>query len=267
MPSDEELLNFRVGIRGMLLIGNFNDLSVEGQVHPGMQKRLMYSVPEIESTLTELVNNMRTISPGEREEIKTALHDEPDLGDRILASLDLEARSAGVTSRRRRQLNRMGKRVMNRLKHSPVMLINEYVSKFDKMNANINSDLEMEYLLKQKLGEEEYNARYGKAERAAIKWQNSNLSDMPIGYRSMKDEIYEENPSEKSNKSKYSTGLKVLGIGAIITAVGWLLIGLTGGTDAGIVLGLGMGVTIGPITILVALFILLVQALKRDPKK
>ena len=62
-------------------------------------------------------------------------------------SLELEAKSIGIPSRRMRQMRRMGNRIIKRINHSPDMLINEYVSKCEKMMALDDSDLDMELLL------------------------------------------------------------------------------------------------------------------------
>ena len=37
LPSEKDARLFRQGMRSLLLAGSFGDLSVEGQVHPGMQ--------------------------------------------------------------------------------------------------------------------------------------------------------------------------------------------------------------------------------------
>lgn len=258
-PKDIDLVNFRAGLRSMLLVGNFGDLSIKGQVHPGMQRRMLYSATEINSTLMESTNFLKSMTPVSRTEIKFAFHDEPDLGDRILDSLELEAKSIGVPTRRQRQMRRMGSRIIKRLKHSPDMLINEYLSKCEKLNSIDDSEIDSELFLKKQMGDTEYKTRFQKAENAALQWQKSGLPEIPIGYKPIKVPDEDEKPSLEKKDNRYREGKRALGIGAIVTSVGWLLIAITGGW-AGIILG----ITVGPLIILIALIMLLAQASKKS---
>jgi len=260
-PSNRDLLSFQSGMRSLLLVGNFSDLSLRGQVHPGMQKRLFYSAPEINSSLSELTIRIKSMSLEDRSEIQKALIEEPDLGDRILESLDLEARAVGIPIRRRKQMNRIGNRIIKRLKHSPDMLINEYIAKYDKLTTLDKTDFDYEHLLKKQIGEEEYNKRYNQAEFEAIEWQKQNLIDQPVGYKSLKVIQRDDDLPEEKEQNYYRKGLMTLGVGAIVTAAGWILIAITGG-----VAGLIMGVTLGPLIILIALIMLLVKAIQKPRK-
>jgi hypothetical protein len=257
-PSKSDLLNFQSSMRGLLLVGNFSDLSLKGQVHPGMQKRLLYSAPEINSSLSEMTNSIRSMSMEDKSDIQRALYEEPDLGDRIMESLDLEARAVGVPVRRRKQMKRMGNRIIKRLKHSPDMLINEYITKYDKLTDLDKSDYDHEHIIKKQIGEEAYYKRYTQVENKALEWQKKNLIDQPIGYKPLKGiRRYEDLPDE-NEQNYYRKGLRALGLGAIITAVGWIIIAISGGG-----VGLILGVTLGPFIILIALIMLLILAIKK----
>ena len=267
-PDRIDLDHFKSGIRSLLLVGNFGDLSVQGQVHPGMQKRLQYSAYEINSTFLDLKDKLKSMPAISRDEIKLALEEEPELGDRVLESLELEAKAIGVPSRRIKQMRRMGNLIVKRLNHSPDMLINEYVSKCEKLNSIDDSEIDKERFMKKLLGEEEFNIRFLKAEKAALDWQKSEIPDIPIGYRALKTLEDDDKPSGVKKEKRYKKGTRALGVGAILTAAGWLLIGI-GQAGAGFLLaiGVGLGVTVGPLIILIALIMLLVIALKKPSDK
>lgn len=262
-PTETEQNFFRSGFRSLLLVGNFGSLPVKGQVHPWMQKRMMYSAPEVNFTVTTSCDILRNLSDESKEDIRTALMDDPDLGDQILDALELEARSIGVPSARRRQMKVMGSRIIRRLRHSPEMFIDEYLKKTEKMLLAGNSDEAMEHLLKTQVGEAEYLTLKNTAENAALEWNQLDIPDLPVGYKPVITEQDEKSTGENSDLKKRK-GLRLLGIGAIVTAVGWLIIAIAGGSALEGVgaLGIVLGVTLGPILILIALIILLIKAIK-----
>ena len=115
------------------------------------------------------------------------------------------------------------------------------------------------------MGEEAFKTRLAEAESASRRWQEMELQEIPIGYQALQIQEEKEEPSD----DRYEKGKRILKAGAIMTAGGWLLIGiaLAGGPETvlfSIIGGLGViaGVTVGPITMMVALVVLLVQALK-----
>ncbi len=263
-PTENEQNYFRSSLRSLLLIGNFGDLPVKGQVHPWMQKRMIYSAPEITDTVSNSLDILRNMPDKAKEDIRCALNENPELGDCILESLDLDAKSIGVPSGRRRQMRVMGKRIIRRLSHSPEMFIDEYVRKAEKLMAANSSDEDLERLVKSQIGEEEYSTRLNEAEIAALRWRELDIPDSPVGYNPV-GTIQENNkPPDEEIDLRKRKGLRLLGIGAILTAVGWLIIALSSelafeGIGA---LGVVLGITIGPILILSAIIILITQSVK-----
>ena len=82
-PSEKDAQFFRQGMRSLLLVGNFGDLSIAGQVHPGVQKRLQYSAPEMDVAVSGTTDHMKSLSPTARVDIQSALREDPTLGDRV----------------------------------------------------------------------------------------------------------------------------------------------------------------------------------------
>lgn len=258
-PSQTEARLFRQGMRSLLLAGNFGDLSVAGQTHPGVQKRLNYSAPEMDSTVFGMMDRMESLSPTARADMKAAIREDPNLADRVLEAIDNETVAVGVPTRRRLQLRVMGKHIVTRLKHSSDMLIDEYVTKCRKVAAQPGSPAELQRLMATRLGEKAFKARLLEVENAARRWQAIGVKEVPIGYELLQEKGAE---SEEESDKWYRKGKRMLGIGAITTGVGLVLIAIGGGLDNDdnplVVPGVILGVTVGPIMILIGLITLLI---------
>lgn len=261
-PTKTEEDFFRSSLRTLLLIGNSGDLPIKGQVHPWMQKRLHYSAPEISYSITSSIDMLKNMSDETMEDIRSALSDNPDLGDSIMEALDLEAQSIGVSAARRRQMRIMGKRINRRLKHSPDMLINEYVKKADKLLLTSNSDEALEQLLRAQVGEDNYSTSRKEAEAASLHWNKLDIPDIPVGYKPIITEQDDNKQSKEKNNLKNKKALTLLGIGGVATALGWIIIAVSGG-----VFGLVLGITLGPLLILIALIMLIVSSSKSGKSK
>ena len=253
IPSENEALIFRKSMRSLLLVGNFGDLSVDGQVHPGVQRRLNYSAPEIDSVMQDIVNELKSLSPEDLADIKLALSRDRNLGERVLEAIHLETKTIGVPARRRHQLRVMGKRILRRLKHSPGLLIDEYVSKYEKLADLSESESGQDMRPSDRIKE----TRILQAKEAALRWEKMHPKETPIGYNRLQEDT-------DDTDEKYRKRWRTLGIGAIITATGWLLIAITGGIDddyeglGGV--GVVLGVTVGPILMLIGLIIGIVRS-------
>ncbi|MYA98095.1 hypothetical protein F4X90_00220 [Candidatus Poribacteria bacterium] len=251
---------FRQSMRSLLLVGNFGDLSVAGQVHPGMQKRLHYSAPEMDAAVQGTVNQMKSLSPTARADIQSALRENPTLGDQTLEAMDLEAAAVGASNRRRKQLHVIGQHIIDRLKHSSDMFINEYVAKCEKLTVVSGSAAETQRFMAARIGQAAFKARLKEAENAARYWQRQDLEDIPIGYQLVTNEgINDENsPDDASQEQRepqqlpkteniarqsgsepsdgwYRTGLFMLGISGVVFVGGLGLIAIGGGDmDTGV---------------------------------
>ncbi len=259
--QDARLL--RQGMRTLLLAGNFGDLSVAGQVHPGVQQRLQYSASEIDSTTLGLMDHLQSLSPAARANMQSALRQDAKLGDRVLEAIDLEASSVGVPIRRRLQLRTMGKHIIGRLQHSSDMFIDEYVTKSQKILSQPGSAAETQRLMAAHMGEPTFKVRRQEAENAARRWQAMELQEIPIGYQSLEKEDTSEEKSGEESDSWYRAGNRLLGFGTVTTIVGWLIIALGAGigSDGLLIIGLIPGVTVGPLAFLLGLVTILLGGL------
>ena len=262
IKQDEDLL--RGSLRSLLLAGNFGDMSLEAQVHPGVQSRLKYSAAEVDSTMEGVLDKLRSFSSEDCLQLKQDLSDHPELTEQVLEALDMEAAAVGTHKRRRRKLQRIGKRVLKRLKHSPQNLIEDCLAKCDKLVKRFDSDDEMQKFMAANMGKKVFRTKVEKAEKAAMRWQEMQMDNEVPGYQP--NVILREHGKvldPQTEVKKENKGLKLLGIGLILTAAGWLFIAI-GGEGVLMTIGVVAGVTVGPILILIALIMLLLRALKKS---
>ena len=260
--GEDDARLFRQAMRSLLLVGNFRELSVEGRSHPGVQKRLRYSSPEIDSAAAGVLDRMKSMSPTARADLQLALRTDPTLGERVLKAIEFEASAVGAPARRRRELLELGSYVIGRMQHSSDVFVDEYIDKYERLAARSGSVAEMERFMAARLGRAAFQARVREAEQAARGWRTEGVRDVPIGYvLDAAGDVAGMIGREAEEQAWYSRGLKVLGVGAATTAVGWLLItiGDDGGLDVNdiFLVGTVLGITVGPITMLVGLCILL----------
>lgn len=257
-PDESEEKFFRANLRSLMLVGSFSDLPIKGQVHPWMQKRMMYSAAEMELSVNNSFNMLKNMSEEAKEDIRTALTEDTSLGRRILDTLDLEAQAIGVPSARRRHLKIMGRRIIRRLRHSPGMFIDEYVHKTEKLMLASNSDEALEKMFRMQVGEARYSTCLKEAESTALEWEKLNIPDMAVGYGLITDDQENDEEPKEPSKPKRIKGMRLLGIGAVTTAVGLLLMAAV---PALLWPGVILGITIGPVLIILALIIILISAI------
>ena len=258
-PREGDTLLFRKSMRSLLLVGNFGDLSIAGQVHPGVQKRMKYSTPEMTGAVMDVVQKMASMSTDERTTLKNALREKPELVERIVEAIDYEAVAVGAPLRRRMQLRVMSRRILRRMKQSPDLFIDEYVTKAKKIMSQPVADDDMERIMVARIGSEAFEKRIKEAETAMLHWQQLGVEDVPIGYDLLLDDDETDEPSD----AWYRKGLKSLGLGLKITLIGGALIGLgalLNETPIFLVPGVILGVTVGPIILVVGLITVILGA-------
>lgn len=261
--GEDDARLFRQTMRSLLLVGNFRDLSVEGRTHPSVQTRLRYSAPEIDSAAAGVLDRMKSMSPTARADLQLALRTDPALGERVLKAIEFEASAVGAPARRRRELLELGDYVIGRMQHSSDVFVDEYVDKYEKLAARSGSVAEMERFMAARLGRAAFQARVREAEQAAHGWQTEGIRDIPIGYvLDVTGDVAGMVGQEAEEQAWHSRGLYVLGVGAATTAAGWLLLAIgdiDNAFDGDLLATVGVvaGITVGPLTMLAGLLLLL----------
>lgn len=223
----------RKTLLSLYMAGMFGDLPVENQLHPGMQDRLWAAQPAMDEALAEMTDFVHRQTPEQLARVRMTLQTRPDVLRDISRMVDTEAERVGVSEARRAQLRAMFTDVGWRIENQPPgLIVDEYVSKVERVTASDIEDAARQRWL---------TARYGEE----IFWQ----------------------AEESLRQRRISRGLKAMGIGALLFLAGVALVSASGGdvtsndNDALLWIGLVPGITAGSIFFVVGFIILLVGAM------
>ena len=112
------------------------------------------------------------------------------------------------------------------------------------------------------MGEDNYSTSRKEAEAASLHWNKLDIPDIPVGYKPIITEQDDNKQSKEKNNSKNKKALILLGVGGVATAIGWIIIAISGGMAGAI-----LGITLGPLLILIALIMLIASASKSGKSK
>lgn len=217
----------RASMQSLFLTGMFSDLSVEGQVHPGMQRRVIAAMPTMDQAVDGMEAFLRSRDETDMGAVRAALH-EWDAGVRLAAVIDKEAARIGLSEWRRAQTRSMFAHAEWRLRTQPASLIvGESLARVEKLSATDLTAASKQRALAARLGE-------------AAFWQHV---------------------AERANRdARVGRGGKVLGYGVIVFAAGGLIVA-AGGFPGVFVM------TAGVIMIIVGLIMLAANAGKKPAEQ
>lgn len=214
IKNGEDLL--RKNVRSLMLVGSFSDLPEEGRAYPGMQRRLIHGMNEMDDAMIGMHNAMKALTPTERVEIGRALKADPDLGMKIIGALDAQAAQSGISTERRLHLRTLASQACTRIKQSTSMFIDEYVAKTEKIMARPLDPDDIQRRLIASLGEKEFFALRDRHDRYVERWQIAQSGDPASADGSW---------VQKPNEAKLERASTVLTVGGILLGVG-LLVGV-----------------------------------------
>lgn len=140
--------------RSILLVGSVHDLSEEQRAHPAVQQKLQDSMGEFDEAMLGMTGVLEGWSKTERSDISRALREDPELGMRIMGAIDAEAGAVGISATRRVHLRSISARVCGRLRQSPDLLVDEYLTKVNKVIARHGGQAEGQRRAATALGEQ-----------------------------------------------------------------------------------------------------------------
>lgn len=286
----------RQALGAILLTGSFHDLAPEDQVHPGMQQRMRANMGLLDEAVLGMNAHLTSLTPTQRADVSAALHQDPDLGLRIIGAIDQEAAAAGVTMGRRTQLRSIAAQACMRLRQSPSMLIEEYAHKVEKVQGRDGSVEQFERQLAAQMGQEAFLAHKERLTLAQAKWQLAlaqddgatppapqelsppppppPIGDAPVRGGEDRGDLREREPAgdeqrdlrdESAPKSK--PGATLLTVGGILLGCGLLaggggvLMAVTSGGSGWIIPGLIL-ITVGALLIIGGLVVLIIGAVQ-----
>ncbi|MDC3954631.1 hypothetical protein [Polyangium jinanense] len=242
-PKQEKLV--RKTLRSLLLVGSFNDLPEEARVHPGMQARMWNGMGEMDEAMLGMTSELEALTPTERADIGLRMRKDPGLGMRIVEAIDEDAAKAGISMERRLHLRSIAAEACARMKQSTPLLIDEYVTKVNKVAARPATAAEFERRLVAQMGEDAFFQLRERTEMHARRWNVASTdptNDANGPYAPKSD------PHQRSS-TVLSVGGILLGVGALALLIGGICVSasLGGGVfamTAGAILGIAGLITL-----------------------
>lgn len=263
--EDERYL--RAVMRSLTIVGVLQEVPVEVQTHPAIQRRLWDSMADMDFAVGESRRRLAALTPADHRKIRELLSKPGvEVGDEIFASLDRDAAAAGMSTARRLHLRSLGREVTGRLRQSPQMFADEVLTKLDRAMAAAADPVAWTEL---RMGKAAYveltekvavgQAAFGTKKLAAAsssaltpaelaRIQSHSMLDVPNPPPSL------EPPKKKSKTTVLEVGGYMLGIGLVVTGVGAVIV--AAGTFAGVFV-----MTLGVLGLLGGLVVTLVGAI------
>jgi len=232
-------------MRSLYVAGMFRDLPEEARLHPGVQERMWRAAPEMEQSVHEMTETLDNLPEEKRMRIKRLLEERPDAVAGIGEAIDRRASEANIPLKRRLHLRRMMFEVGGRLRHSPTLVIDEYVDKVRRVEAWSGDQAEIRRRLVARYGEDYLWQLEKRSEEIRRGWQAGNYPSYPG------PDDYKTNDGPNP---AVVTGLVVMGLGIVVLATSGIVASRGGG------MGGAYGMTAGGILVLIGIIVAVVGA-------
>jgi len=155
--SEDERAMCSKSLRALYATAMFRSLPIDAQVHPAIQQRMLGEMPAIDEAVFGMTDFMAAMPQERREGIRKRLKRDPDAAERISQGIDLGAGKLQLASTRRFQMRSMFKQAAWRLQtQSTTTVIDEYVRKVEKVQAQLGTQTAMQRRVASQLGDEAY---------------------------------------------------------------------------------------------------------------
>jgi len=246
----------RNAVKSLYVTAMFNDLPVDSQLQPSVQKRIQSALPEIDASAKEMDSYLDANFQVSDEEMQACLSRDDDPGMRFLQQFNDLAGAHGVTARRRLQVRAMTTNILWRLKNQPPeLLINECNDKMERATTSAGPEAAARRLLASRVTEEAFwswqQQQEGEPEDLS---EYSGWSAEP---NEDSGELEDGEEKKKDERSLATRGARMMGIGLLIFGVGAAL--AVGGAWPGVIAG-----TVGAIYFLIGLIKVIVGSIRGD---
>jgi hypothetical protein len=271
LPEDQATLA-RAALRTFYMTGVFTDLAERDRVHPGIQLRMRRLAGDADAAIDGLAGLFESMTPDDHRSLQERLQRQPNLAAEVGERFDAIAKEDGFGFFRRVDLRLAIGELGDRMRHqNPAVLIDPYARKVRRIQASLGGPEEMQRALAARIGEQAFWELQERNARHAAAW-DAVYSTRPRVYLASIDDAYPAPAEAPANApanapakapagadwpmALVNAGMVTLGVGAVLTGIGWLLLSVGGG-GALSTPGLILGVTVGPIVVGVGLLILI----------
>jgi hypothetical protein len=262
----------RKALRSLYLTGRFIDLPDELKAHPGVQARVASLEPDMDDAVLGMTDVLERMSPDDHKQLQRRLRSDRRFGERLARYVERPAVGDRIPFRRRFGMRAGILQLTERMQaQSPVLVTDPLVRKVRRIQARPRTDAAQMRLLAARMGEEAFWAHQEKmallhdawlerlGESAALSASYGPPPFAGVGPPPARVRTEPHSPG----KSTVNTGGIIMGFGAGSVVAGLIFWGLAEATavEAFIYPALVLGVTIGPILLLVGLIVVIVGAL------
>ena len=240
----------RDSLKTLFLTGMFADLPDQGRVHPEVQDRLWQNMTTMDQAVFGTADYLKSRTSSQNADLKRMLAQRSNPGMQVAEELDTQARALGMSLSRRMQTRNMFAQASFRLAHQdPATIYHEYTTKIEKMAARHGSSEEMQRRLATRVSEKMFWEKQQYLNALAKQWESSGEG---IGKTTAA-------AAAASESGAVSTGAWMMGIGAIVAVVGYIIVET--GTFGGVFV-----VTAGAVLLVIGLIVSIVGAIASSGK-
>jgi hypothetical protein len=282
---------FRMSVRSLYMTGCFLEAPEELQAHPGMQGRIGAAQEGMDEAVFGTADMLESLTPEQHQRIRQTLQDKPELAEDLARFLDAPAKADDMPLKRRYLLRSGILDLATKMKaQSPALVIDPYIRKVRRIQARDPATLaaDSSRLAATRIGEEAFWAYQERMAKFSVAWERKlaqadagpptpatapphpsaaplqpyapPLKQPPAGAKAP------PRPGQPTGGQKTLTaGGHIMGYGLGSIGVGLLFAGLYKLTSvtAFAYPALVLGVTVGPILLVVGLIVLIVGAIIR----
>lgn len=276
--KNDELL--RKVLRSLVVSSSFRSLELEDQAHPGVQSRVWGSMGEMDSAVRETNALLEQLTPTERDDLRQAMRDDPELPRRFIETLDEHAARANIPMATRLQLRTAGLHACARVKQSPSLVIDEYTEKCKKTLERSGSNEEVLRRTTARLGDEAAWAVQERLLAAHARWKvalGQPTTDGAPG-QPAPPQPYQPQPGEAQPWPNDAQAIRVQGAlpppvdngaeglvtaGAVMLGISGALTGLGVGLLFAVTIAGAIVLTVAGVLLLIGLIVLIVGLARR----
>ena len=270
----------RKAVRTLYLTGRFLDMPDEMKVHPGVQSRVWAMQSEMDDAVLGMTERLERMTPDEHRRVRAYLEKDELFGERLAKVIESTARDDGLSFQRtfgvRSSVLHMSRRMSAQ---PPGLVIDPLISKVRRIEAHPRSNEEESRRMAARVGEQAF---WEHQARVALLHQAWTTRLGPAGVRASMTTaghlgsggvlatttaaagtIYYPEPKPSAGSRTVSSGGIIMGFGLGSVLLGLIFAGLASATatDALYIPAVVLGVTVGPILLVVGLIVVIVGAI------
>lgn len=262
----------RKAMRALYVTGRFADLPDELKAHPGVQARLAAIQPDMDDAVLGMTALLEAMTAEDHRRMQRHLRNDPGLGERIARYVERPALEDGVPFRRRMGVRAGILQLTDRMRaQSPALVTEPLVRKVRRIEARPQAGAEQARMIASRIGEQAFWDHQEKIAAIHEAWlaklgpEGTMAATAPVVAApgpAATPAAAAAPATEKQGDKTVRTGAIIMGFGAGSVLAGLLFWGIAEATasDGLLIPAIVLGVTVGPILLIVGLITVIVGA-------